>query len=99
MTDKKMALFERVEPQADSDLVPEMLACAVDRIQEAEDEARMGAAKGTRSPLRAEHSGWWVNLRSKGLRRQTKMYRACPPCQPTRPAIGMNCTWAGMLTG
>jgi len=52
MTDERMALIELVEQQADGDLVLEMLAFAADRIMEAEVEARTGAAKGTRSPLR-----------------------------------------------
>jgi putative transposase len=50
MTDDRMALIERVEKQADGDLVREMLAFAAERIMEAENEAR--AAKGARSPLR-----------------------------------------------
>jgi putative transposase len=52
MTDDRMALIELVEKQADGDLVREMLAFAAERIMEAEVEARTGAAKGTRSPLR-----------------------------------------------
>ena len=52
MTDERMALIELVEKQADSDLVREMLAFAAERIMEAEVEARTGAAKGARSPLR-----------------------------------------------
>ena len=52
MTDERMALLELVEKQADGDLVREMLAFAADRIMEAEVEARTGAAKGSRSPLR-----------------------------------------------
>ena len=52
MTDDRMALIERVEKQADGDLVREMLAFAAERIMEAEVEARTGAAKGARSPLR-----------------------------------------------
>lgn len=52
MTDERMALLELVEQQADGDLVREMLAFAADRIMEAEVEARTGAAKGARSPLR-----------------------------------------------
>ena len=52
MTDERMALLELVEQQADGDLVREMLAFAADRIMEAEVEARTGAARGARSPLR-----------------------------------------------
>lgn len=52
MTDERMTLLGLVEQQADSDLVREMLAFAAERIMEAEVEARTGAAKGTRSPLR-----------------------------------------------
>jgi len=52
MTDDRMTLMELVEKQADGDLVREMLAFAAERIMEAEVEARAGAAKGARSPLR-----------------------------------------------
>ena len=52
MNDDRMALLELVEKQADGDLVREMLAFAAERIMEAEVEARTGAAKGERSPLR-----------------------------------------------
>lgn len=52
MTDERMALIELVEKQADGDLVREMLAFAAERIMELEVEARTGAAKGARSPLR-----------------------------------------------
>jgi hypothetical protein len=54
MTDERMALLELIEKQADSDFVRDMLAFAADRIMEmeVEVEARTGAAKGTRSPLR-----------------------------------------------
>lgn len=52
MTDNRMALMELVEKQGDGDLVREMLAYAAGRIMEAEVEARAGAAKGARSPLR-----------------------------------------------
>lgn len=52
MTNERMALLELVEQQADGDLIREMLAFAADRIMEAEVEARTGAAKGARSPLR-----------------------------------------------
>ncbi|MCB1328537.1 MAG: IS256 family transposase [Maritimibacter sp.] len=52
MTDDRMALIELVEKQADCDLVREMLAFAADRIMETEVEARTGAAKGARSPMR-----------------------------------------------
>ena len=52
MTDERVALIELVEKQADGDLVREMLAFATERIMEAEVEARTGAAKGVRSPLR-----------------------------------------------
>jgi len=52
MTDERMALIELVEKQADGDLVREMLAFAAERIMDVEVEARTGAAKGARSPLR-----------------------------------------------
>jgi len=52
MTDDRMTLIELVEKQADGDLVREMLAFAAERIMEVEVEARTGAAKGARSPLR-----------------------------------------------
>ena len=52
MADERMTLLELVEQQADGDLVREMLAFAAERIMEAEVEARTGAAKGIRSPLR-----------------------------------------------
>ena len=52
MTDDRMALMELVEKQADGGLVSEMLAFAAERMMEAEVEARTGAAKGVRSPLR-----------------------------------------------
>lgn len=52
MTEERMALIELVEKQADGDLVREMLAFAAERIMEAEVEARTGAAKGARSPMR-----------------------------------------------
>ena len=52
MTEERMALIELVEKQADGDLVREMLAFAAERMMEAEVEARTGAAKGARSPLR-----------------------------------------------
>jgi hypothetical protein len=46
MTDERMALIERIEKQADSDLVRAMLAFAADRIMDLEVELRTGAAKG-----------------------------------------------------
>lgn len=52
ITDDRMALIELVEKQADGDLVRKMLAFAADRIMEAEVEARTGAAKGARTPMR-----------------------------------------------
>mgnify|MGYP005861377679 CR=1 FL=1 len=52
MTEERMALIERVEKQADGDLVREMLAFAAERIMEAEVEVRTGAAKGARTPMR-----------------------------------------------
>jgi len=52
MTEERMALIELVEKQADGDLVREMLAYAADRIMDAEIEARTGAAKGARTPMR-----------------------------------------------
>ena len=52
MADERMTLLKLVEQQADGDLVREMLAFTAERIMEAEVEARTGAAKGIRSPLR-----------------------------------------------
>jgi transposase-like protein len=52
MTDDRMTLIELVEKAADADLVRELLAFAAERMMEAEVEARTGAAKGARSPLR-----------------------------------------------
>ena len=52
MTDDRMALLELVEQRADGDLVRDMLAFAAERIMEAEVEARTGAAKGARTPMR-----------------------------------------------
>src|SRR6056297_1951296 len=52
MTEERMALIELVEKQADGDLVREMLAFAAERIMEAEVEARTGAARGARTPMR-----------------------------------------------
>jgi transposase-like protein len=64
MTDDRIALREPVEsegqratgpseaPNACGDLVREMLAFAADRIMEAEVEARTGAARGARTPMR-----------------------------------------------
>jgi transposase-like protein len=52
MTEERMALIELVEKQGDGDLVREMLAFAAERIMEAEVEARTGAAKGARTPMR-----------------------------------------------
>lgn len=53
MTDERMALIELIETQAGSDFVRDMLAFAADRIMEMEVDARTGAAKGGRLPLRA----------------------------------------------
>ncbi len=59
MTEERMALIELVEKQADGDLVREMLAFTAERIMEAEVEARTGAAKGARSPMReAQRNGY-----------------------------------------
>ena len=52
MTDDRTALIELVEKQADGDLLREMPAFAAERIMEAEVEARTGAAKGARTPMR-----------------------------------------------
>ena len=66
MTEERMALLELVEKQADSDLVRDMLAFAAERIMEAEIEARTGAAKGARTPMReVQRNGYrdrdWVD--------------------------------------
>ncbi len=47
-----MALTELVEKQADGDRMREMPAFAAERIKDAEVEARTGAGKGTRTPMR-----------------------------------------------
>ena len=52
MSDERLALIELVEKQADGDLVREKLAFAAERIMEAEVEARTGAVKGPRTPMR-----------------------------------------------
>ena len=55
VTQERMALIELVElveKQAGGEFVREMLAFAVERIMEAEVEARTGAAKGARAPMR-----------------------------------------------
>jgi hypothetical protein len=44
MTEERMALIEMVDKQADGAILCEMLAFAVERIVEAEAEARPGAA-------------------------------------------------------
>lgn len=44
MTEERPARIERVEKQADDDLVGEMLVFAAERITGAEVEARTGAA-------------------------------------------------------
>ena len=49
---ERRALRRNCEKQADGDLVREMLAFAAGRIMEAEVEARTGAAKGARTPMR-----------------------------------------------
>ena len=51
-TGDRLALIELVAKQADGDLVGEKLAFAAERIMEAGIEARSGAAKGARSPMR-----------------------------------------------
>ncbi len=59
MTDDRMAMIGLGEKQADGDLVCEMLAFAAERIMEAEVEARTGAARGARSPMReAQRNGY-----------------------------------------
>jgi len=59
MTDDRMALIELVEKPADGDLVREMLAFAAARIMKVEIEARTGAVKGARSPMRgAQRNGY-----------------------------------------
>ena len=52
MTEETMGLIERVEKQADGDLVREMLALAAERIMDAEPPLRAGAATGARTPVR-----------------------------------------------
>jgi transposase-like protein len=45
-------MVQALRRRADGDVVREMLAFAVERIMEAEIEARTGAAKGARTPMR-----------------------------------------------
>ena len=52
MTEERMALIELVEKQADGDLVREMLGLCGRTDHGGRVEARTGAAKGARSPLR-----------------------------------------------
>lgn len=64
MTDDRMALLELVEKQADGDLVRAMLAFAAERIMDAEIEARTGAAKGARTPMREVQRNGYPRRRS-----------------------------------
>ena len=94
MTDESMALIELIElieKQADSDFLRDMLAFAADRIMamEMEMEARSGAAKGTRSPLRAvQRNGYrdrdWDT-------RAGRITPAIPKLRPRRPAARPAC--------
>ena len=55
MTDDRMVLVELIEHGANGDVVREMLAFAAERMMDMEIEARMGAAMGSRSPVRINH--------------------------------------------
>src|SRR5215203_6935088 len=55
MTDARMALLERLEKRADTDLVREMLAFAAERLMTVEVENLTGAPAGVRSPERLNH--------------------------------------------
>src|SRR4051794_20530781 len=55
MTGERMALLELVEKGADADLVRELLASAAERLMAAEVEQLTGAARGARTPDRADH--------------------------------------------
>jgi len=84
MTDERMALIELVEKQADGDLVREMLAFAAERIMEAEVEARTGAAKGARTPMReVQRNGYRDRDWDTGGVRQIRTSLCSPyPCRP-----------------
>ena len=49
---RERATGSSAAPKADGDLVREMLAFAAERIMESEVEARTGATKGARTPMR-----------------------------------------------
>lgn len=88
MTDERMALIELIEKQADNDFVRDMLAFAADRIMEMEVEARTGAAKGTRSPLReVQRNGYrdrdW-DTRAGRIALEIPKLRKGVPAAPTR---------------
>jgi len=55
MTDERMVLLELVEKGADADLVRDLLAFAAERLMAAEVEQLTGAARGARTPDRANH--------------------------------------------
>ena len=64
MTDDRMALVELIEQGADSDLVREMLAFAVERMMDLEIEPKTGVPCGSRSPERLNHRNGY---RERGL--------------------------------
>jgi putative transposase len=53
MTEERMALLELIEERADADLVRELLAFAAERLMAVEVDGLCGAARGERSPDRA----------------------------------------------
>lgn len=55
MTEERMALIERVEKQADGNLLREILACGAEPIVEAEVEARCPKVPLRRHPSRSRH--------------------------------------------
>ena len=73
MTDERMALLELVEKGADADLVRDLLAFAAERLMAAEVEQLTGAARGARTPDRANHRngyrerGWETRVGRIGL--------------------------------
>lgn len=97
-TEDGIALIELVEKQADGALVREMLACAAERIMDAEVEARTGAAKGVRTPMREVRRNGYrdrdgdarvgqIALEIPKLRKGSFLSAALPPsswCRATR---------------
>jgi len=55
MTDDRMALVELAEKYADGDLLRELGQLVLQRLMEAEADARCGASRHERSPERVNH--------------------------------------------